>query len=221
MHREAIQPLHCHSTKGRAEMTNHGLGRASLNAHVEKVIGQRCGGARLQSEVIRGHQRSSEVLKGHQRSSEANRGHQWSSKAIRGHQRPTEVISGHQRSSELACRSHPTPVHVTDESVACAARRWGDGAVVSTCMQGRVHIRFEARASRLSRDDGVEPFCHHRARVRAQDGARQVGGCLPDGAVHEAARDDCRVGRGDEGPPCVKRPCVKQTSSEAVRGVIR
>ena len=88
-------------------------------------------------------------------------------------------------------------------------------------MQGRVHIRFEARASRLSRDDGVEPFCHHRARVRAQDGARQVGGCLPDGAVHEAARDDCRVGRGDEGPPCVKRPCVKQTSSEAVRGVIR
>ena len=112
-------------------------------------------------------------------------------------------------------------MHVTDESVACAARRWGDGAVVSTCMQGRVHIRFEARASRLSRDDGVEPFCHHRARVRAQDGARQVGGCLPDGAVHEAARDDCRVGRGDEGPPCVKRPCVKQTSSEAVRGVIR
>ena len=142
MHREAIQPLHCHSTKGRAEMTNHGLGRASLDAHVEKVIGQRCGGARLQSEVIRGHQR------------------------------PTEVISGHQRSSELACRSHPTPVHVTDESVACAARRWGDGAVVSTCMQGRVHLRFEARASRLSRDDGVEPFCHHRARVRAQDGAR-------------------------------------------------
>ena len=88
-------------------------------------------------------------------------------------------------------------------------------------MQGRVHLRFEARASRLSRDDGVEPFCHHRARVRAQDGARQVGGCLPDGAVHEAARDDCRVGRGDEGPPCVKRPCVKQTSSGAVRGVIR
>ena len=140
MHREAIQPLHCHSTKGRAEMTNHGLGRASLNAHVEKVIGQRCGGARLQSEVIRGHQRSSEVLRGPQRPSEV----------IRGQQRSSVVIRGHQRSSELACRSHPTPVHVTDESVACASRRGRGGAVVSTCMQGRVHLRFEARAARLS-----------------------------------------------------------------------
>ena len=89
MHREAIQALHCDGTKSRSEMANDGFGRASLDAHVEKIIGERRGGARLQSEVIRGHQRSS------------------------------EVIRGHQRSSELACRSHPTPVHVTDESVAC------------------------------------------------------------------------------------------------------
>ena len=72
MHREAIQALHCDGTKGRSEMTNDGLGRASLDAHVEKIIGERCGGARLQSEVIkgliRGHQRSSEVLRGHQNS---------------------------------------------------------------------------------------------------------------------------------------------------------
>ena len=104
-------------------------------------------------------------------------------------------------------------MHVTDESVACvcAATR-GEGAVVSTYMQGRVHLRFEARAARLGRDDRVEPFGHHRARVRAQDGAREVGGCLPNGAVHEAARDDCRVGRGDEGPPCVNRQGVKRLS---------
>jgi hypothetical protein len=83
---------------------------------------------------------------------------------------------------------------------------------VSTYMRGRVHLRFEARAARLGRDDRVEPFGHHRARVRAQDGAREVGGCLPNGAVHEAARDDCRVGRGDEGPPCVNRQGVKRLS---------
>jgi len=139
MHREAIQALHCDGTKGRSEVTNDGLGRASLDAHVEKIIGERCGGARLQSEAIRGHQRALEVIRGHQRSS--------------------VVIRGHQRSSELACRSHPTPVHVTDESVACvcAATR-GEGAVVSTCMRGRVHLRFQARAACLGRDDRVEPF---------------------------------------------------------------
>ena len=50
---------------------------------------------------------------------------------------------------------------------------------------------------------------------------------LPNGAVHEAARDDGRVGRGDEGPPCVKRQGVKRRSrlrgsprcEEAFRGV--
>mgnify|MGYP000904132621 CR=1 FL=1 len=186
MHREAIQALHCDRTKGRSEVTNDGLGRASLDAHVEKIIGERRGGARLQSEVIRVHQRSSEFIRGHQSSSEV----------IRGHQRSSEVIRSTQRYSELACRSHPTPVHVTDESVACVcdATR-GEGAVVSTYMQGRVHLRFEARAARLGRDDRVEPFGHHRARVRAQDGAREVGGCLPNGAVHEAARDECHQGQ--------------------------
>ena len=95
---------------------------------------------------------------------------------------------------------------------------WGrKGAVVSTCMRGRVHRRFEARAACLGRDDRVEPFGHHRARVRAQDGAREVGGCLPNGAVHEAARDDCRVGRGDEGPPCVNRQGVKRLSRRRQR----
>ena len=68
MHREAIQALHRDRTKGRSEMANDGLGRASLDAHVEKIIGERRGGARLQSEVIRGHQRSSEVIRGHQNS---------------------------------------------------------------------------------------------------------------------------------------------------------
>jgi hypothetical protein len=85
MHREAIQALHRDGTKGRSEVTNDGLGRASLDAHVEKIIGERCGGARLQSEIIRGYQRSSEAIRGHQRSSEVIRGHQRSSEVIRGH----------------------------------------------------------------------------------------------------------------------------------------
>jgi hypothetical protein len=63
--------------------------------------------------------------------------------------------------------------------------------VVSTCIQGRVHLRFEARAANLSRDDRVEPFGHHGARVRAQDGAREVGGCLPDRA-QDGAREVIR-----------------------------
>jgi hypothetical protein len=95
MHREAIQALHCDGTKGRSEVTNDGLGRASLDAHVEKIIGERCGGARLQSEVISCHQRSSErrllasdaeELACNQRSSRV------SSEVIRGHQRYSEVI---------------------------------------------------------------------------------------------------------------------------------
>ena len=64
--------------------------------------------------------------------------------------------------------------------------------MVSTCMQRRVHLRFEARAACLGRDDRVEPFGHHRARVRAQDGAREVGGCLPDGA-QDGAREVIRA----------------------------
>ena len=70
-------------------------------------------------------------------------------------------------------------MHVTDESVACvcAATR-GEGAVVSTCMQGRVHLRFEARAARLGRDDRVEPFGHLWGRAGAV-----VSTCM-QGRVH-------------------------------------
>ena len=48
--------------------------------------------------------------------------------------------------------------------------------------------------------------------IRGNQSSSEVGGYLPDGAVHEAARDDCRVGRGDEGPPCVNRQGVKRLS---------
>jgi hypothetical protein len=56
---------------------------------------------------------------------------------------------------------------------------WGrKGAVVSTCMRGRVHLRFEARAARLGRDDRVEPFGHLWGRKGAV-----VSTCM-QGRVH-------------------------------------
>ena len=134
-----VKPDHLMGSNQRSSEAVRGNPRSS-----EVISGQREARSPSAREVISGHQRSSAVISGHhlhplERFFDRDRGELTTGRDVRARRRLRE---GGDAPLALLCRDLAARL----ERV-CLAHLWGEGAVVSTCMQG---ISSSAYASRTA-----------------------------------------------------------------------